>query len=145
MRRSVIYILASALIIMWVYAAGSKLSEFGLFMAQLKRQPLPEWSLSLLQVGIPAVELLTVLLLCFKRTLMSGFRLSVFLLTSFTIYIGFGLVDVYGSIPCSCGGILGSISWSGHLIFNLVFLALALLGAYLIKEIRRSRDNKFIN
>jgi len=38
------------------------------------------------------------------------------------------MLKVFDRIPCSCGGIIAKLSWGQHLVFNLIFLGLALIG-----------------
>lgn len=132
-RNILISILCTLLIVFWVYAAGSKLWYYTAFKIQLSRQPLPEWSMPVLQWLIPMLELLTVALLCFQRTLGKGFLLSFLLMLAFTAYVGLGLAHVYDKVPCSCGGIFGSMGWGSHFIFNIIFTIIAFTGWRLAK------------
>lgn len=122
------------LIVLWIYAAGSKLWSYSAFKIQLSRQPLPGWSAPILQWLLPLTELVAVALLCFQRSIRAGFSLSSVLMTSFTIYVGLGLLHVYNKVPCVCGGILGKMGWSDHFIFNSFFLLLSLIGMLLPKN-----------
>lgn len=45
------------------------------------------------------------------------FTAYIFIILSFTIYI-----------PCSCGGVLETMGWTEHLVFNLFFVAMASIG-----------------
>jgi len=133
-KQWAIKIISMLLIILWVYAAGSKLIVYHVFAFQLARQPLPSWSKPILQWTLPAVELLTVALLSFPKTLNQGFMLSFLLLAAFTLYVGFGLAHVYSKVPCSCGGILNGASWGEHLVFNIVFTILAFIGWFMLRH-----------
>jgi hypothetical protein len=53
--------------------------------------------------------------------------LSCGLMTLFTIYIAIILV-VNNHIPCSCGGIIQSMSWKQHLLFNVACIILSVIG-----------------
>ena len=121
------------LIVLWIYAAGSKLWSYTAFKVQLSRQPLPEWSMPILQWLIPMLELGAVALLCFQRTFRKGLFLSFLLMSLFAFYVGFGLAHVYDKVPCSCSGILGSMSWGSHFIFNILFTIIAFTGWRLTK------------
>lgn len=135
MKRSTIVAgLSYLLIILWIYAAGSKLWSFNAFGDQLGLQPIPAWSVPIIKWLLPFMEFGIAALLCFRKTILTGFLCSLVLLVIFTLYIGFGLAHVYGKIPCSCGGILENTGWSGHLVFNTVFIILAFLGWYLKKS-----------
>nr|WP_139377370.1 MauE/DoxX family redox-associated membrane protein [Daejeonella lutea] len=83
---------------------------------------------------VPFTELVLAGLLCFTLTRIYGFVLSAVLLAWFSIYIVLILAGVFGKIPCSCGGVLSQLGWSEHLAFNLVFLALALIGFVSLKK-----------
>lgn len=120
-KNIILPIIRTALIILWVYAALSKLSDYTLFSDQLQRQPLPAWSIPVLSWLLPVAELFAAALLCFQRTFRKGLLLSFLLMLLFTFYVGFGLAHVYDRVPCSCGGILGKMGWGGHLVFNAVF------------------------
>jgi len=122
------------LIVLWIYAAGSKLWFYTEFKIQLSRQPLPEWSMPLLQWLIPMLELGAVALLSFQRTLSKGFLSSFILMFLFTCYVGFGLAHVYDKVPCSCGGILGKLGWRSHFAFNIIFTIIAFTGWRLTKS-----------
>lgn len=127
-RTFIIQGLSCLLIILWIYAAGSKLWDFNLFASQLSRQPLPQWSGPIVQWLLPLIELTAAFLFFFSRAIRIGFLLSIILMSAFTLYVGFGLAHVYDQVPCSCGGILGKTSWGAHLIFNIVFTSLSFWG-----------------
>lgn len=120
-RKVFIYVICAVLIILWVYAALSKLADYHSFTIQLKIQPLPYWLISVLKPGLPLVELITAGLLYFQKTRAAGLYMSFGLLLSFTLYVIFALRGTFGEIPCSCAGIISAFHWKGHLIFNLIF------------------------
>ncbi|UAY56023.1 MauE/DoxX family redox-associated membrane protein [Arachidicoccus terrestris] len=144
MKRSlIISIICSLLILLWIYAAGSKLLQYDIFKMQLSKQPLPEWSLSILTWALPSVEILTVALLCFQRTTRIGLLLSLLLMSCFTIYVGLALGNVFGDLPCACGGIFQILGWRGHLVLNLIFTAVAATGYYL--QIEKGRNTNYLD
>ncbi len=128
------------LIILWAYAALSKLSEYGVFTGQLKRQPLPLWSAGVLSWALPLTEFATAVLIYSQRTRMAGLIISSFLMTVFTLYVLFALSGAFGDIPCSCAGLISSLRWQGHLVFNIVFSVVSFVGVYLEKH----HDEPFI-
>ena len=77
--------------------------------------------------AIPAGELLISAALIIHRTRTAGLYLSLFLMLLFTGYI-FMMLKYSTYLPCSCGGILSSMSWRHHFIFNLAFTGVTLLG-----------------
>ena len=125
--RTVI-LLASGLVLVFTYAALSKLLAFSLFRMQLGLQPLPNWSKPWLLYLLPLGELGVVGLLLAPRTRPGGFLASIILLTLFSGYILLGILHLFGKVPCSCGGIIRGFTWPQHLVFNLLWLGVAIWG-----------------
>lgn len=119
------------LIILFTYTAVAKLSDLASFEGQMLNQPLPSWINRALIGGVPALEIAIVLLLIFKRTQRYGLMASAILMSAFTIYVGAVVFHFFGRVPCSCGGVLKSMSWEVHLIFNLAFTVMAVIGAWI--------------
>jgi putative oxidoreductase len=120
-------LLSSLLILLFVYTAISKLINFQRFGAVLSQSPLVgHWATSL-SFSLPAIELLAALLLFLPQTRTRGFILSFILMAAFTGYIAFMLLFTE-KLPCACGGVLSSIGWAGHLLFNIVFTGIAWTG-----------------
>jgi hypothetical protein len=126
-----------ALLTLWVYAAVSKLREVEVFAAQLERQPLPFWLASQLVWALPIVELLAAGLLVFRRLEQAGLWLSLGLMLLFTGYVTLAVLGVWQDVPCACGGVLSQLGWREHLVFNLLFTALAGYGLSLCMKKKR--------
>lgn len=139
-RKLIISIISTLLIILWVYAALGKLSAFTQFSYQLKLQPIPKWSIPVVLWALPAVELCIAVLIYFQRTRMKGLILSTILMIIFTFYVLFALTGAYGEIPCSCAGLISALRWRGHLVFNLFFTVLSILGIIM----QRHKDDDFV-
>ncbi len=116
------------LILLFMYAAASKLMAFADFRAQLLNQTFPHSWVPVLARLVPALEFTACGLLAFSGTEKYGLWISAALLTVFSGYIGLVLLHAWSRVPCSCGGILNHMSWGTHLVFNLVFLGLAITG-----------------
>lgn len=117
-------ILCALLILLYTYAATSKLFDLSQFRQQLHNQTFPGWLDEPLLYGLPVMEILTALLLFFRRTILTGLYLSLGLLMAFTAYISLVMLHYWDRVPCSCGGILSHMSWTSHLAFNWAFLIL---------------------
>ena len=122
------------LILLWVYAALSKLLDFRHFTWEMRNQTLPTGVQTLLIYLLPPVEIAVAAMLMFQRTVISGLYASLFLLTLFTGYISLTLLHFFSYVPCSCGGILEDLGWGAHLVFNLLFLLLTLTALYITKK-----------
>lgn len=125
------------LVLLFVYAALSKLLTFSDFDQQLHNQSFPSWLADFLLYFLIPAEIITALLLCFKRTIISGLLFSSALLLAFTSYIAMVMLHFWDRVPCSCGGILNQMGWTTHLIFNSFFLILNLLALYLYTAERK--------
>jgi hypothetical protein len=115
-------------ILLFTYAAASKLLDLGRFRSQLYLQPFPHGLSDLLLYLIPVSELLLALLLCFNRSRFAGLVWSTILMGLFTGYISYLLLAYQGKLPCSCGGILEHLSWTAHLAFNWAFVLAGVTG-----------------
>jgi hypothetical protein len=138
MKTTIQSILNALLIILFIYAAISKLLTFSEFRQQLYNQTFPHRLGGILLYLLPAIELGTVALLCFKRTAVAGLIFSAILLAAFTSYISLVMLRFWNRVPCSCGGILSHMSWGVHLAFNCTFLIMNLIAIILYFKERRS-------
>lgn len=118
-------------VVLFVYAALSKLLEFDNFQAQLGQSPLLSAFTGLVSYSVLGTELIIALLLCFPKSRYVGLLSALGLMVLFTAYIAIILNYSY-FVPCSCGGILESLGWKEHLVFNIGFVVFALIGLLLI-------------
>ncbi|MGY3212455.1 MauE/DoxX family redox-associated membrane protein [Mucilaginibacter sp. HD30] len=130
------------LVLLWIYTASSKLMDFHHFKAQMHNQTLPRYLADILIYTLPPVEILAALLLVFQATRQAGFYLSALLMLLFTAYIGLVLLNYFGRVPCSCGGVLRMMNWKQHFLFNLFFLLLTVYGSYHVYRERRSAQGR---
>lgn len=121
------------LIVMWTYAAFSKLFNYEKTRFDWLGHELIKNYTGLLAWLIPVIELVIVVLLLFPRTVLKGFYASIVLLIIFSSYIIYMFL-YYPHTPCSCGGIISSLTWQQHVIFNLSFLVVAILGIIASKK-----------
>jgi len=121
----------SLLVLLFTYAALSKLFTFSAFDQQLHNQSFPGWLADFLLYFLIPAEIITALLLCFRQTLITGLLLSSSFMFAFTAYIAMVMLHFWDRIPCSCGGILNQMGWTAHLIFNSIFLILSLITLYI--------------
>lgn len=137
MKRHLIDIAVFLLILLFVYTALSKLIDFHNFQGEMYNQTFPHVLATIFIWTLPEIELIAAGLLFFEHTRLAGLYLSSILLLLFTGYIGLVLVNYFGRVPCSCGGVIKILGWKLHFIFNLFFLLLAFLGIYSTYRERR--------
>lgn len=116
-------------VILFCYAAISKILDFEKFQDQISASPLLNGFSQFLPYTIIIVEVIIAGLLCYRKTRTIGLIGSLVLMLIFTGYITL-LLSTSKNLPCSCGGILEKMSWSQHLYFNMgcVILSLIALG-----------------
>lgn len=117
-------------VLLFVYAAVSKLLDFENFQVQLGQSPLVGAFAGILAWGVPLGEIAIALLLLVPASRFAGLLLGFCLMVSFSAYI-YIILNFSESIPCSCGGILEKLGWKEHLWFNLSFVFLSALGLVL--------------
>jgi putative oxidoreductase len=128
------------LVLLWVYAAASKLIDFPHFKHEMHNQVFSPFIQDLLIYLLPPAELVIAVMLSYSKTEKFGLYVSALMLTLFTGYIALAKLHFFRRIPCSCGGILEHMGWTAHLIFNSFFLALTIVTVFGIKERRNVPD-----
>lgn len=134
--KTLIEILSSLFILLFVYTAVSKWIDHRSFQNTIQQSPLigsfagvVAWALPLLELGISG-------LLFFESKRKAGFYAAGSLLIILTGYIGYMLL-FSPHLPCSCGGVIKYLSWSEHLVFNVLWILLSLLGIVLSESDNR--------
>lgn len=123
MKRWIPDIICGLLIVLFVYAASSKLFDYNQFKIQLGHSPLIASYAGIIAWLVPVMELMITGILSVKNTRLYGLYASGMLLLIFTLYIA-GMLLTEEHLPCSCGGIIQQLSWQQHLVFNIFFMAL---------------------
>lgn len=114
--------------LMFCYSAFVKLYDWRGNRVAMYQQILPDWSKDALVIGLPIIELIVGVLLLVPSGRKWGFPMATFLMGIFSFYVAWVWLGLGGKTPCSCGGIISSLSWGQHLIFNLIFLGFSLGG-----------------
>lgn len=135
-RQLTIEIISSLLILLFLYTALSKLLEFTAFNYVLSKLPLIGSMAAVVALALPITEGLVSVLLFFPRTRLWGLYSALALMTGFTAYLAY-MIFFTPHLPCSCGGVLKQMTWSQHLIFNILFLLLSLAGVVLQRKLLR--------
>ena len=114
-------------VILFCYAAISKVLDFENFQLQISASPLLNGFSQFLPYTIIIVEVLIAGLLCYRKTRNIGLLGSFVLMLLFTGYIVL-ILSTSNNLPCSCGGILEKMSWHQHLYFNIGCVILSVIG-----------------
>jgi uncharacterized membrane protein YphA (DoxX/SURF4 family) len=133
-KSNIILTLSMLIVTLFLYVGISKLTDFTMFKVNMRKSPILSSSMvDLLAYLVPLGEILIAILLLVPKTRRFGFYISYSTMVAFTAYIAL-LRYGYPDIACSCGGILGTMDFNVHIIFNLLFVVIAFLGIYLSKN-----------
>ncbi|AEW01215.1 hypothetical protein A4D02_32845 [Niastella koreensis] len=134
-------VIAIALILLFAYAAITKIQDYQAFTAQIATSPILAWISKPMAIFIPTVELITCLALIIPKLRLYGLYASFALMLSFTLYIS-ALFTFSTKLPCSCGGIIDELGWKNHLIFNCFFVLISIIGIRLEKGLLKTKHEK---
>lgn len=134
-KENLINLIAAIFILLFSYTAVSKFQDYERFVFQMRLAPLPLMNTIAPVLGVitPILESIIVLLLLFRNTRALGIYSSLILMLLFEIYVG-GMLATGKNLPCTCGGIISSMSWKVHFAFNALFILIGAFGVYIIKS-----------
>jgi len=130
--------IATILAMLFLYTSISKYLTFDDFKWAMENQPFPKGLSWLLILFLPPLEIALAVLLFLSKTRALAFRLTIGMMTVFTVYIAIISLHVFRYVPCSCGGFIQSLSWHQHLVLNGLLLIMAITGQ------RAEKDSKAI-
>jgi putative oxidoreductase len=115
------------LLMLWAYAAVSKINEYDKFVLHMQLAPVPLMGFLGPTLGwfLPTIELLLVGMLLTDRYRNLGLLCSFALLVVFEGYIVIMLLSGL-DLPCTCGGLISKLQWKEHLVFNAVFMLISI-------------------
>jgi hypothetical protein len=140
-RKIALEIISIALIVLFLYTATNKLFKLEPFESVLSKSPLIGNNAAVIALAIPSIEIIVSACLFFSRTRRIGFYASFILMSLFTVYIAYMLLFA-SKLPCSCGGVLSQLTWKQHLVFNIFFMIISLMGIYLSKRTNKHSPSK---
>ncbi|MCK0115119.1 MauE/DoxX family redox-associated membrane protein [Gelidibacter sp. F63206] len=129
LREKTPLIVSLLFIVLFVYATVSKLLDFENFQMQIGQSPILSAFTAFVSYGVLLLETLATVLLSIAATRRLGLYLALTLMVLFSLYI-FIILNYSPFVPCSCGGVLERMSWSQHLLFNLLFVMFAAIALY---------------
>jgi hypothetical protein len=125
MKQWLFNIICGLVLCLFLYTAVSKINGFENFKGVLRISPLVGNKNVIAAYGIVLSEIVVSVLLFIATTRRAGLIAALALLIVFTFYIGYMLAFA-PQLPCACGGVISSLGWKQHLLFNLFFIAIML-------------------
>lgn len=135
-KKAFVEIICLLYALLFVYAATSKLLDFENFQVQIGQSPLLSTFAGPVSWIVPIIEIIISMCL-FTQYRLIGLYAALFLMVLFCCYIVI-ILNFSPFVPCSCGGVLEKFTWTGHLLFNIFYYALAVLGVFLLESERNS-------
>lgn len=132
-----VQVISYLFILLFVYAAISKLLDFENFRVQLAQSPLLSAYAGFVSYSTIICETVIVLLLLVPKLRLIGLYASLGMMSAFTVYI-YLILNYSDFVPCSCGGILEKMGWTEHLIFNIACVVFATI-SLVLAEIRKEK------
>lgn len=129
-RKIAVEVICFLFILLFVYAALNKILDFQKFSIQIGQSPILTGFGSWLPSVVIGSELAVAIMLMTNRYRRIALYGCLSLMVMFTVYIA-AILNLGVFIPCSCGGVLEKLGWKEHLVFNCVFVVLALAGIIL--------------
>ena len=129
-RATIVEVISALFILLFVYAATSKLIDYQKFRVQLGQSPMLTAFAGWVAWIIPSVEIIIAIMLALPRLRLTALYAAFSLMVMFTAYI-IAITKFSEYVPCSCGGVLQNMSWNQHLLFNIGFVLLGLAGILL--------------
>jgi hypothetical protein len=130
--------------LLFIYTGAIKLMDTDRFYSGMTQSPIiPSSFLSLLTYTIPVGEIIIAALLLATRTRKAGLYIFFISMFVFTIYVA--VILFYTShVPCTCGGFISEMGWTGHLVFNTTFTLLSLGCLFLYPKQKAPRFNSVL-
>lgn len=119
-------------VLLWSYAAISKIIVFRNFRSQLGQSPGLEAYAGLVASGLIFLQLLAIGMICYRSYRLLGLWMTFGIVTVFTGYNGFILMDS-NNLPCTCIGLFEKMTWKGNLNLNMGLMITALVGIISMK------------
>lgn len=130
-REKVVEIISFLLALLFSYAASTKLLDLQKFEVELSQSPMLNPISNLISILVPLIEITLAMMLFINKTRTIAYYISYSLMTMFTTYIVI-IMNYSYQVPCSCGGILGQLSWPVHIVFNLFTIAACIAGIIML-------------
>lgn len=113
--------------VLFLYTGITKLTEYEIFRENVAESPILAPIATPIAWGLPWMEFAITMMILIPRWRLKGLYATLILMVAFTAYI-ICILLFDKNLPCSCGGIIEQLSWTQHLVFNIAFILLAILG-----------------
>lgn len=139
--KAIPFIISMLFIVVFIFAGSSKLIDYYQFQQQLEQSDILKGYAGTLSWIVPTIEIVISLFLLIPRFRIFALYACLGLMIMFTIYITL-MLHFSETIPCSCGGVISTLGWRGHLYLNLCLALLAFIGIFTSIGLQKRLSNK---
>ncbi|WP_316800212.1 MauE/DoxX family redox-associated membrane protein [Pedobacter frigidisoli] len=119
---------------LFAYTAYEKIMDHERFINGIaKVEIIGRFSL-FISLAVPITELVIAVLILIPKTARIGLWSFLVLMIIFTVYILIALIWA-SKLPCHCGGVIETLTWTEHLWFNIGFIFLTIIAIRLEKTL----------
>ena len=133
--KTVIELIASVLILLFMYAAVSQVVFHNTYYTQLNRSLINGLFAGIITWLIPVVHILLAWLLWRPSTKLAGFICSLGVVSLYTIYL-FIMLPLGSKAACQCGELWQKASLEINILFNLAVILLTAVGIILMGRLK---------
>lgn len=133
--KTIIELLASALIVLFLYAAAVQLIFHETFFLQLNRPRSGRVFAYIISWSIPMVHVLLAWLLWRPAKRLAGFICSLAVVSFYTIYL-FVMLPAGSKSSCQCGELWQNASLEVNILFNLFVILLSAIAIILMGRLK---------
>lgn len=133
-KSTISFIISLLFVFIYSYTGIDKLGNIDKFSRGISKIPYVGGMHVWIGWGVPLLELLISALLIIPGSNQLGLKLATSLMAVFTAYLALMLAFAEKRM-CHCGGVIESMGWVEHFLFNIVFTLLGGYALYLNKNI----------
>ena len=133
-RNSIAETLTAIFVFLFLYTGLSKYIDFINFKSTLGESPLIGKAAGFVATVLPGIEILIAIMMILPRVRVYGLYLFLSLMCVFTCYLVY-MISFTPNLPCTCGGVIGQLSWKQHVFFNIGFIALSVIAISLQRKL----------
>ena len=138
MKKELTYeLITGLLVLLFLYTGLSKLLDFKNFEVSMLFQHLPAWVTLPMTYLLPLSEIVVAALMIPDKSRLAGIYAFLIMMTAFTLYVGAALLHLFPRAPCACGGMLKSLGWGQHFVFNVLLIVLAVIAIRYYQDKRK--------
>ncbi|RQO77793.1 hypothetical protein DBR40_07400 [Pedobacter sp. KBW01] len=131
LKAALLDVITTVLILLWAFAALTKLLDYGHYRSDMHLQFFDGKVLHVLVPALPYTQICAALFLLSGRHRIYGLWLSMLLMMGFTVYVATVYYGYLSSHPKTCNGLFENSSWGGQLVINLGLLLVSVFGIIL--------------